>query len=46
MAKLYIVGTGPGDIGHLTEAARQAIAASTTIIGYNNYIDLIRRKLS
>ena len=42
MAKLYIVGTGPGDIGHLTEAARQAIAASTTIIGYNNYIDLIR----
>jgi adenosylcobyric acid synthase len=42
MAKLYIVGTGPGDINHLTEAARQAIAASTTIIGYNNYIDLIR----
>ncbi|MBL0224016.1 MAG: cobyric acid synthase [Geobacteraceae bacterium] len=42
MAKLYIVGTGPGDISHLTEAARQAISASTTIIGYNNYIDLIR----
>jgi len=42
MAKLYIVGTGPGDISHLTEAARQAIAASTTIVGYNSYIDLIR----
>ncbi|MBC8017886.1 MAG: cobyric acid synthase [Verrucomicrobia bacterium] len=42
MAKLYIVGTGPGDISHLTEAARQAIADSTTIIGYINYIDLIR----
>lgn len=42
MAKLFIVGTGPGDIGHLTEAARQAIAASTTIIGYSSYIDLIR----
>jgi adenosylcobyric acid synthase len=42
MAKLYIVGTGPGDISHLTEAARQAIAASTTIIGYNSYIDLVR----
>ena len=42
MAKLYIVGTGPGDISHLTEAARQAIAASTTIVGYNNYIDLIK----
>ena len=42
MAKLYIVGTGPGDISHLTEAARRAIAASTTIIGYDTYIDLIR----
>jgi adenosylcobyric acid synthase len=42
MAKLYIVGTGPGNISHLTEAARLAIAASTTIIGYSNYIDLIR----
>jgi adenosylcobyric acid synthase len=42
MARLYIVGTGPGDISHLTEAARQAIAASTTIVGYNNYIGLIR----
>jgi adenosylcobyric acid synthase len=42
MAKLYIVGTGPGDISHLTEAARQAIADSTTIIGYGSYIDLIR----
>lgn len=42
MAKLYIVGTGPGDISHLTEAARQAIAASSAIIGYNSYIDLIR----
>src|SRR5450631_4187724 len=42
MAKLYIVGAGPGDISHLTEAARLAIAASTTIIGYSSYIDLIR----
>ncbi len=42
MAKLYVVGSGPGDISHLTEAARQAIAASTTIVGYTNYIDLIR----
>jgi adenosylcobyric acid synthase len=42
MAKLYIVGTGPGGISHLTEAAREAIAASGTIIGYSSYIDLIR----
>ena len=42
MAKLYIVGTGPGSITHLTEAARDAIAASSTIVGYTNYIELIQ----
>ena len=42
MALLYIVGTGPGAVEHLTDAARQAIAASETIIGYNNYIELVR----
>jgi len=42
MAKLYIVGTGPGDISQLTEAALQAIAASSSIVGYKNYIDLIQ----
>jgi adenosylcobyric acid synthase len=42
MARLYIVGTGPGDISHLTEAARQAIAGASVIIGYETYIELIR----
>ena len=42
MASLYIVGTGPGAIEHLTEAARRAIATSETIIGYDNYIELVR----
>ncbi len=42
MARLFIVGTGPGDISHLTEAARHAIADSSVIIGYDTYIDLIR----
>jgi len=42
MGKLYIVGSGPGDICHLTEAARQAIDAADIIVGYGNYIDLIR----
>lgn len=42
MAKLYIVGTGPGSIKQLTVAAREAIADSSTIIGYNNYIELIQ----
>lgn len=42
MASLYIVGTGPGTTSHLTEAARDAIAASTIIIGYDNYVELVR----
>ena len=42
MAPLYIVGTGPGTPCHLTEAAKQAIADSDIIIGYNNYVELVR----
>jgi len=42
MASLYIVGTGPGAVEHLTDAAKQAIASSETIIGYDNYIELVR----
>jgi len=46
MASLYIVGTGPGASCHLTEAARQAIAASDIIIGYDNYVELVRPLLA
>lgn len=46
MAPLYIIGTGPGSISHLTEAARQAIAESAAIIGYGTYIELVRPLLS
>src|SRR5450631_3351228 len=42
MATLYIIGTGPGAIEHLTEAARTALVASTVIVGYDNYIELIK----
>jgi len=42
MASLYIVGTGPGAASHLTEAAKQAIADSAVIIGYDNYVELVR----
>jgi adenosylcobyric acid synthase len=41
MPPLYIIGTGPGDIVHLTDAARQALAESATIIGYDNYLEQI-----
>lgn len=42
MASLYIIGSGPGAVEHLTDAARQAIAASTVIVGYDSYIEQIR----
>jgi adenosylcobyric acid synthase len=45
-AALYIIGTGPGAITHLTDAARQALAESSVVIGYGNYIELIRPLLS
>ncbi|NVN91409.1 MAG: cobyric acid synthase [Desulfuromonadales bacterium] len=42
MKKLFIIGTGPGSVAHLTDAARQAIAASTVVVGYDNYLELIK----
>jgi precorrin-3B C17-methyltransferase len=40
--KLLIVGFGPGSFEHITQRAREAIAESDVIIGYNTYVDLIR----
>jgi len=39
--KVYAVGLGPGDPGHLTPEAREAIENCDVIIGYTGYIDLI-----
>jgi adenosylcobyric acid synthase len=46
MSTLYIIGTGPGDLAHMTDAARQAIAESGAVIGYGVYIDLIQPLLA
>jgi cobalt-precorrin 5A hydrolase/precorrin-3B C17-methyltransferase len=40
--KLYVVGTGPGAVEHVTPYAQRAIAESDTIVGYGTYLDLIR----
>jgi len=40
--KIYIVGTGPGSIEHITPYARNAIKNSDVIVGYGTYIDLIQ----
>ncbi len=41
VGKLYLVGLGPGDEGHLTPAALAAIADSDELVGYRFYIDQV-----
>ena len=38
---LYLVGTGPGSADLLTPAARNAIAASSDLVAYGLYLDLL-----
>ncbi|MHB8844997.1 MAG: precorrin-3B C(17)-methyltransferase [Nitrospirota bacterium] len=40
--RIYIVGTGPGSLEHITPAARDAIGKSDVIVGYGTYLDLIQ----
>ncbi len=39
--KLFLVGIGPGNPEHMTFRARDAIARSEAVIGYETYINLI-----
>ena len=39
---LYVVGTGPGALEHLTPAASQALQDAEIIIGYRPYLELIK----
>lgn len=39
--KLWVVGLGPGDVLHLTPAARAAIELADVIAGYKTYLDLV-----
>lgn len=40
--KIFIVGTGPGSIDHITPYAQKAIRDSDAIVGYGTYLDLIQ----
>lgn len=42
---IYVVGTGPGSLEHMTPAAREAIRRSDVIVGYGTYLELIRELL-
>ncbi|MBF0557792.1 MAG: precorrin-3B C(17)-methyltransferase [Nitrospirae bacterium] len=39
--KIYVVGTGPGRVEHITPHALDAIGKSQAIVGYGTYLDLI-----
>jgi len=39
--KLYIVGTGPGDLLHITPRALKALAEAECVIGNGIYLDLV-----
>lgn len=41
-SKLYIIGTGPGAIEHITPYAQNAIRNSDVIVGYGTYLKLIK----
>ena len=41
MAKLYIVGLGPGDGQHMTLEARAALEAAELFCGYKTYLELL-----
>ncbi|MBF0388697.1 MAG: precorrin-3B C(17)-methyltransferase [Desulfamplus sp.] len=40
-AKLFVIGTGPGDINHISKRAIDLLKASDCVAGYTTYIDLI-----
>jgi len=41
MKKLFIVGTGPGNLEYLTPKAKASIDASTDLVAYGLYLDLL-----
>ena len=40
--EVRVVGLGPGQLAHMTPAARQAIETADVIVGYKTYLNLIR----
>ena len=42
IGKIYLIGTGPGNLEQVTPAAKTAITEADVVIGYNLYIDLIK----
>ena len=43
MQQLFIIGTGPGGLEHLSPAAQAAIAASSELVGHGLFLNLLGR---
>ena len=41
MGELFLVGMGPGDLGGLTQRAREALERAQVVIGYSTYVKLL-----
>ena len=41
MKKLFIIGTGPGDASYVTPQASAAIEASSELVAYGLYLELL-----
>jgi adenosylcobyric acid synthase len=41
MSKLYVVGTGPGDLNRMTLEARDALVEAQVVVGYKSYLELV-----
>lgn len=46
MAKLYVVGIGPGGLDHMTQKAVRVIKECDVVVGYTFYINLINELIS
>lgn len=42
MAKIYVVGIGPGSYENMTQRAQEALKNCDVIVGYTVYIDLVK----
>ena len=42
MGKLYVIGIGPGGLDEMTLRAVKAIEESDIIVGYTNYIEMVK----
>lgn len=40
--KLFVVGIGPGEVGHITQKALDALFEADVIVGYKTYVKLIK----